>query len=97
MQDQNRAWIIMTGASRGIGLAMAKHFRAKGISVCALVRSQSAAATQNSVDRVIIWDCDKPWHANSEQELLDFAEKEKVVGFVHAADHRLPIERKAEA
>jgi NAD(P)-dependent dehydrogenase (short-subunit alcohol dehydrogenase family) len=93
MQEQNRTWIIMTGASRGIGLAMAKQFRARGLSVCALLRPQSIAASQPHVDRIIAWDCDQPWHLNPAQDLLDFAEKEKVVGFVHAAGLLGPMER----
>lgn len=83
----------MTGASRGIGQAMAKHFRAKGFSVCALVRSQSAAGCLSSVDHVIPWDCAKAWHENPAQELLSFTEKQRVIGVVHAAGLLGPMDQ----
>lgn len=92
MMNQPKPWIVMTGASRGLGRAFADELRRAGYAVCALLREKAAENAQERVDASIVWDCALPWANNPGDALLTFCQKNQVVGFVHAAGLLGPME-----
>lgn len=96
MSDDSRTWILMTGVSRGLGAALANQLRARGLSVCALVRPASFSSAQRHADHCLSWDCSLPWQQNQSQELLNFVQKNSLAGFIHAAGILGPMETTPE-
>jgi len=83
----------MTGATRGIGQALADSIRRRGYFVCSLARSASVDLAVSSSDHVIRWDCSLDCEENPWDELYDFVQSKTSCGFIHAAGILGPMER----
>lgn len=85
MKIPERNWILMTGASRGIGRSLALHLQERGFLVCGLIRPGHLEKAKHHLDEALGWDLDLAWGANPSKALRDFVLKHKVVGFIHSA------------
>lgn len=85
MGELQREWIVLTGATRGIGQKIAAELKSRGFSVCALARPVHAGTVLEHVDHTIHCDLRHPIAAETVTELAEFLKTHRTIGLIHAA------------